>query len=91
MIDVTVVNPVQQKYLVRAADTKDVAMDGKKEEKRDFYKGQQATNAIFSPLPFETFGGWDDDPIIMGKRLRPVVARNQGKEEGMEIRHGDGW
>ena len=41
----------------------------------------------FKPVAFKTLGGWDDEGVILLKRITMILARNQGKEEGDTIRH----
>ena len=87
LLDVTVVNPVQAKYRQEAAVTKGVAMEGAKKGKRQHYAGQLEANMVFRPVAFETFGGWDDDSVIICRRIASILARNQGKDEGQQARH----
>ena len=33
------------------------------------------------PVAFETLGGWDEEAVILTKRITSALARNQGKDE----------
>ena len=82
ILDVTVVNPLQRNSVEEAAHTAVVAMRKAKERKRTHYRGRlQGHQQIFLPVAFETLGGWDEESVILMKRITTILARNQGKEE----------
>ena len=37
----------------------------------------------FKPVAFEMLGGWDEEGVILLKRITSILARNQGKDEGL--------
>ena len=78
----TIVNPVQQKYLTNAAHTQGVVLEGAKEAKWVKYHAKlEVENIAFLPMVFESFGGWEADGVQLVKKLARMVARNQGREE----------
>ena len=42
---------------------------------------------VFHPVTFETFGGWDDDSVIICKRIASIFTHNQGKDKGEQARY----
>ena len=36
----------------------------------------------FKPVAFEMLGGWDEEGVILLKRITSILARNQRKDEG---------
>ena len=35
----------------------------------------------FKPVAFEMLGGWDEEGVILLKRITSILARNQGKDK----------
>ena len=81
-VDVTVVNPVQIKYIQRAAHESGIALEGAKQHKKDnVEEGLESVGITFLPFVMESFGGWDQEAVQLVKRLANQKARNQGREE----------
>ena len=81
-VNVTVVNPVQNKYIQHAAYEPGIALEGAKQRKKDeAEEGLEEAGITFLPFVMESFGGWDQEAVQLVKRLANCKARNQGKEE----------
>ena len=86
--DVSVVSPVQDAILHRAAETPASAIEMRKSSKmRAHFEQCRAQGIAFKPLVVETFGGWDVDALKHLKLLGRHTARRWGKNDALEIKH----
>ena len=86
--DVSVVSPVQEAVLHRAADTAAAAIEMRKATKiRDHFNNCRAQGIFFQPLVVESFGGWDKVAAKFLKTIARQEARRWGKEDAIEIKH----
>ena len=86
--DVSVVSPVQEAILHRAADSAAAAIEMRKAAKmRDHFNNCRAQGIFFQPLVVESFGGWDKDAAKFLKTIARQDARRWGKEGSIEIKH----
>ena len=87
-LDVTVVNPLQAKFVDRAADRAGHALEARFNEKMTRH-GQPCREAglVFAPLVVETLGGWEEQAVIQIKKIGAALARQTGQDEGEKQRH----
>ena len=86
--DVSVVSPVQDAILHRAADSAAAAIEMRKASKiRDHFNNCRAQGIFFQPLVVESFGDWDKDAAKFLKTIARQDARRWGKEDSIEIKH----
>ena len=86
--DISVVSPVQDAILHRAADAAGAAIEMRKATKRRAHLDHcRAQGIFFQPLVVETFGGWDKDAAKFLKEMARQDARRWGKEGHLEIKH----
>ena len=87
-LDVTVVSPLQQALLSKAADTAGAALSHAFDRKnRQSLEDCRAQGIHFIPLPVETLGGWHPQAVSVKKKLGIQLARQTGKEDSEVIFH----
>ena len=87
-MDVTVVNPLQDKFVAQAADRPGHALQARFKEKM-LKHGEpcRAAGMVFVPLVVETLGGWEEQAVIQVKRIGAALARQTGQDEAEKQRH----
>ena len=86
--DVSVVSPVQDAILHRAADMAVAAIEMRKASKNRAHLNDCCAQGItFQPLVVETFGGWDKDAAKYLKDIARLDARRWAKNDAIEIKH----
>ena len=86
--DVTVINPLQQATVTRAAVDPGHALEvARRRKNAQSFEACQRENIAFVPLPVETLGAWHADAVPEITRIARVLARETGKEEKMAISH----
>ena len=86
--DVSVVSPVQDAILHRAADMAAAAIEMRKASKnRAHFNDCRAQGVTFQPLVVETFGGWDKEAAKYLKDIARLDARRWAKNDAIEIKH----
>ena len=85
--DISVVSPVQDAVVLRAADISGAAIEMRKASKnRIHFDNCRAQGIHFQPLIVETFGGWDKDALVFLKAMAHQDARRWGKNNAMECK-----
>ena len=87
-LDITVVNPLQISMVQQAAVTPGYALT-KSFERKVAKHGEscQQAGVCFTPLPFETLGGWHDSTVCEVKKIASSLSRHTGSSEGETIKH----
>ena len=86
--DVSVVSPVQDAILHRAADSAAAAIEMRKASKNSQHFDHCRSQGIaFMPLVVETFGGWDGEAVKLLKDMARQCARRWGRNGADEIKH----
>ena len=84
----SVVSPVQDAILHRAADMAAAAIEMRKNSKnRAHLNDCRAQGITFQPLVVETFGGWDKEAAKYLKDIARLDARRWAKNDAIEIKH----
>ena len=87
-LDVTVVSPMQQALVERAAEEPGHALSHAYQRKmRQSYDDYNREDIFFAPLPVETLGGWHSQAVEHITRLAWQLARHTGREDNEVIRH----
>ena len=87
-LDVTVVSPVQQQAIQRAAEEPGYAIQMRYDQKlRKYGELCRAEGIVFQPLVVETFGGWGDSAVEVLKKLGQALGRASGQEESEVVHH----
>ena len=82
-LDVTVVNPLQDATVERAAVTPGHALQYRYNAKMASAAEEcQAQGIAFLPLVVESLGGWDDSAVREMKKIASALARSSGEDEG---------
>ena len=69
-LDVTIINPLQDKYCLMAGQEVGFALGGAKHIKMaGAHQAYVDTHIMFQPIAFESLGGWDTDALILGKKI----------------------
>ena len=87
-LDITVVNPLQDALVRRAATTPGHALVhafGRKMTGTG--EACRREGIVFIPLPVETLGGWHEDAAQQIKKLGSAQSRQTGQEESVAISH----
>ena len=87
-LDVTVVNPLQDRLVNQAAVNAGHALNTAYSRKMT-QTGEACRRAgiVFIPLPMETLGGWHEQTVCQVKKLGYALARHTGQDENEAIRH----
>ena len=86
--DVTVINPLQQASIDRAAIEPGYALDVARNRKNDqSFEACRREGFVFVPLPVETFGAWHQEAAVEITRIARALARETGKDDKTAIRH----
>ena len=85
-LDVTVVNPLQISMVQNAAVTPGYALT-KSFDRKVAKHGEscQQAGVCFTPLPFETLGGWHEKTVSEVKKIASSLSRHTGASEGETI------
>ena len=87
-LDVTVVNPLQEKLVRQAATTPGHALTTAYNRKMaQAGEACRREGLVFIPLPMETLGGWHDQTVLQVKKLASAQARHNGEEQSVATRH----
>ena len=87
-LDVTVVSPLQQALVAKAAEHPGAALTHAYERKnRQSFEDCKTQGIHFQPLPVETLGGWHTQAVSVIKKLGRQLARQTGKEDSEVIAH----
>ena len=86
--DVTVINPLQQALVNRAAAEPGHALEVARRRKNDqSYEACRQEQIVFIPLPVETFGAWHAEAVVELRRIARALARETGKDEKTTTHH----
>ena len=87
-MDVTVINPLQQRLIRQAATSPGHALNIAYNRKMD-QSGEacRKENMVFLPLPMETLGGWHEQTVKAVKKLAAAQARQTGEDQSDTTRH----
>ena len=87
-LDITVINPLQQRLVRQAATTPGhaltVAFNRKMVQSGEACRKE---NMVFLPLPLETLGGWHEQTELVVKKLAASLARHTGEDPSVATRH----
>ena len=87
-LNVTVVSPLQQGLVERAAVEPGHALVHAHQRKmRQSYDNFNDKDISFIPLPVETLGGWHSQAVVHITRLARQLARYTGREDEEVIRY----
>ena len=87
-LDVTVVSPLQQALVAKAAESAGAALSHAFERKnRQAFEECRAQGIHFIPLPVETLGGWHPQAVSVIRKLGRQLARQTGKDDSEVIAH----
>ena len=87
-LDVTVITPIQDDLLHKAAAEGGAAARNAHHSKLSKYHNKCAEAGIdFIPLPVETWGGWYSEAYKVIKQLSNQLARHLGNDETTPPRH----
>ena len=87
-LDVTVVSPLQQALVDRAADEPGFALTHAYQRKmRQSHEDCNSEGISFIPLPVETLGSWHIQAVGNITRLARKLARHTGREDEEVVRH----
>jgi hypothetical protein len=87
-LDLTVINPLQERLVRQAAITPGHALTTAYNRKMD-QSGEacRREGMIFVPMPMETLGGWHEQTVLQVKKLASAQARQTGEEQSEATRH----
>ena len=87
-LDVTVVSPLQQALVLKAAEEPGSALTHAYQRKMRQSSDDCYTQGIhFVPLPVETLGGWHPQAIQVIRKICRQLARQTGREDSEVIAH----
>ena len=87
-LDITVINPLQQATVDGAATTPGFSLDFAFDRKMRGADEECARQGVaFTPLAFESLGGWHRVAVREVKRLAQAMARQTGRDESECCHH----
>ena len=87
-LDVTVVNPLQEKLVRQSSITPGHALTTAYNRKMaQAGEACRREGIVFIPMPMETLGGWHDQTVLQVKKLASAQARHNGEEQSVTTRH----